>query len=109
MGIMTVSSCAKLGPRNAGNTLRAVIMGHRQQGQGPCLHTGHWQGWRSRLQGSTSRHQSGPRGFSVLSENRAPRWGAAVGSAEGGLGESVNLLRLGEVSPNRPECAVESV
>lgn len=24
--------------------------------------------------------------LSVLSENRAPRWGAAVGSAEGGLG-----------------------
>lgn len=47
--------------------------------------------------------------LSVLSENRAPRWGAAVGSAEGGLGESVNLVRLGEVSPNRPECAVESL
>lgn len=75
MGIMTVSPCAKLGPRNAGNTLRAVIMGHRQQGQGPCLHTGHWQGWRSRLQGSTSRHQSGPSGFSLSSVRTGPPGG----------------------------------
>ena len=75
---------ATLGPGGAGRTPDSPL-----QVKPPA--------WPKRLLFGTSK---------LITENKETRWGTAPGPAEAGGAASVNLVRLGNTSPDGPKCIV---